>query len=247
MVTMQISTEGKIGIGLALFGLLGGGAIVVFPDQTWIGWSMIAVALVGFMWLTLHHLKIGQWPMLAAGIGTMIFLGWLTWFLHSIGLTLPGQISMADGTTVQLGPRKRDKIPPAAIATSLNILFGPESVKPKEIQSHNIEWQAIEQVATGYNKKYSIINQLGTYDAQAFACLGNNNVYDEKCWEKYTYKKLELVLSFEKPITFKNIKIDKVQGGAVPKWNKVIMTETDAVLKFDYYPSDTLLNIEAVE
>lgn len=54
---MQISSEGKIGISLALVGLLGGGAIVRYPDQAWIGTAMMAVAVLGIALLILHHYR----------------------------------------------------------------------------------------------------------------------------------------------------------------------------------------------
>ena len=54
---MQISTEGKIGLSLALVGLFGGGAIVRYPDQAWIGTAMMVVAVLGFLLLGLHHYR----------------------------------------------------------------------------------------------------------------------------------------------------------------------------------------------
>ena len=53
---MHISDEGKIGIVLALIGLAGAGAIMVAPQQLWIGWSLIALALPGFFWLLYNHM-----------------------------------------------------------------------------------------------------------------------------------------------------------------------------------------------
>jgi hypothetical protein len=63
---MQISPEGKIGIALTLLGLAGGGAIVIAPNQVWIGWVMIAVAVIGLVLLVLHHFGIGL------GIGRLL-------------------------------------------------------------------------------------------------------------------------------------------------------------------------------
>ena len=54
---MQISTEGKIGITLTLVGLLGGGAIMRYPDQAWIGTAMMAVAVFGFACLVWHYFR----------------------------------------------------------------------------------------------------------------------------------------------------------------------------------------------
>jgi len=55
---MQISSEGKIGIALALIALAGSGAIVIAPNQVSIGWGMIAVAVVGCILLVLHHFEV---------------------------------------------------------------------------------------------------------------------------------------------------------------------------------------------
>jgi len=52
---MQISGEGKIGIALALLALFGAGAIVIWPQNEWIGWVLIAIAVVGFVILGLYH------------------------------------------------------------------------------------------------------------------------------------------------------------------------------------------------
>jgi hypothetical protein len=52
---MAFSDEGKIGIGLGLLGLAGGGAIMVAPEQLWIGWTMIAVAASSGTALLVYH------------------------------------------------------------------------------------------------------------------------------------------------------------------------------------------------
>ncbi len=52
---MYISDEGKIGIGLGLLGLGGGGAIMVAPQQLWIGWMMFSLAASGGVALLIHH------------------------------------------------------------------------------------------------------------------------------------------------------------------------------------------------
>jgi hypothetical protein len=57
---MQISAEGKIGIAIGLIALAGGGAIMIFPDQFWIGETMMAIAAIGGVWLGLHHFGIRQ-------------------------------------------------------------------------------------------------------------------------------------------------------------------------------------------
>lgn len=55
---MQTTSEGKIGIALGLFGLVGGGAIMIAPNQVWIGWVMIAVAAIGLILLAAHHFPV---------------------------------------------------------------------------------------------------------------------------------------------------------------------------------------------
>jgi hypothetical protein len=163
---------------------------------------------------------------------------------------IPGPTNGADQgekTKVAIGPRRRETVIDAApIPTSLRILFGPNGVQPKEIRSQNIEWQAIEQAYEGYAQKYSPVAPI-PFDAQAWACLQNSSKVDERCWEKYSYKTLKLVLSFAKPITFKKISVETIQGGMVPTWEQVIMTETDAVLEFSRYPEDKLLDIKAID
>ena len=55
---MAISSEGKIGIGLTLLFGLGGGAVVVAPQQLWIAWTIIAISLTGLVILGIYHF----WP-----------------------------------------------------------------------------------------------------------------------------------------------------------------------------------------
>jgi hypothetical protein len=167
----------------------------------------------------------------AIALGILLFLG---------GMGFQSWRSVPDfsvnGTKVELGPRKREAIPSTPIPTSVKILFGPTSVAPKELQSQNVEWQAIEETAV-------TPKQFNSGDPQAVDCL----LYfrRDECWTKH--RMLELVLSFQKPITFKNVKIETLQGGETPKWTQAIMTETDAVLRFEYYPEDKLLNIQATD
>jgi hypothetical protein len=56
VIAMQISAEGKIGIALGLVGLAGAGAMMVFPQDIEIGWVLIAIAVIGFIWLAINHL-----------------------------------------------------------------------------------------------------------------------------------------------------------------------------------------------
>jgi hypothetical protein len=52
---MAISTEGKLGLLVGLLGVGGGGAIMIWPDHTEIGWAMIAVAGCGGAALGWYH------------------------------------------------------------------------------------------------------------------------------------------------------------------------------------------------
>lgn len=53
---MRLSGEAKLGL-LATFGTAAGGALVpLFPTQTWIGWSVLALSLIGAIAVGLHHL-----------------------------------------------------------------------------------------------------------------------------------------------------------------------------------------------
>jgi hypothetical protein len=58
---MHFSTEGEISIGLGLLALLGSDAIMIFPTHLWIGWTMVAAAIAGFLLLVLEHC--GLWAM----------------------------------------------------------------------------------------------------------------------------------------------------------------------------------------
>jgi len=207
-------------------------------------------ALLFFYWLSHFKLfiRVRAWarkqaskPLVRYGsiivVGCLLFLGgigfqnWLSPFISTTG------------TKVELGPRKRAAIPAAPIPTSLRILFGPASVAPKELQSKNVEWQAIEGTASAPKYANALISMSPSQ--QALACTFNPYTDPDACFVRY--KTLELVLSFEKPVTFKKIKIEAIQGGEVPRWKQVILTETDAVLRFDSYPADKLLDIEVTD
>jgi hypothetical protein len=55
---MAISTEGKIGIALTLLFGVGGGAVIVAPEQqVWIGWVMIGFSLLGLVVLGINHVS----------------------------------------------------------------------------------------------------------------------------------------------------------------------------------------------
>ncbi|AZG76288.1 hypothetical protein [Methylocystis rosea] len=94
---MAISVEGKIGIFLGLFGLLGTGAIMIAPQHTEIGWGLIAFSAIGFATLWAHHIGARQ-KMLAAtgmvffGVGFFLCLAW--YFL------LPVSSSIAIGSLI---------------------------------------------------------------------------------------------------------------------------------------------------
>jgi hypothetical protein len=55
VAAMLISVEGKFGILLGLIGLAGAGAIMIAPEHTEIGWTLIVVAVVGGGFLAYHH------------------------------------------------------------------------------------------------------------------------------------------------------------------------------------------------
>jgi hypothetical protein len=55
---MQISAEGEIGICLGLRGILGPGAIMIYPTRLWIGRIMIVTAVAGLLLLGFQHFEI---------------------------------------------------------------------------------------------------------------------------------------------------------------------------------------------
>jgi len=82
-----ISSEGKIGIVIGLLALAGGGAIMVFPDQLLIGWAMIAVAVIGGIWLALFHFEVNRLKTaiaIAVGIAMWGCAAWYYWPSYKI-------------------------------------------------------------------------------------------------------------------------------------------------------------------
>src|SRR5258708_6713844 len=88
---MRISAEGKIGIGLGLVGLGGAGAVMVWPEHTWIGWVLMVVAAVGGVALSIHHfgerwntgIKIAAF---FSGVFVIAIVGWTAWFFWPVTL-----------------------------------------------------------------------------------------------------------------------------------------------------------------
>lgn len=71
---MHITSEGKIGILLALVGLLGSGAIMIAPEKLWIGWSLISFAALGGVALGFHHF--------GRGFAFLFVVAGVLWFDH---------------------------------------------------------------------------------------------------------------------------------------------------------------------
>jgi hypothetical protein len=91
---MQISGEGKIGIGLGLLSLAGAGAIVIAPQHTEIGWGMIAVAAIGAILLGYHHFdnrmeRRGSIFLIVAIVCAVIFDSWYFWTTYRSQPTPP--------------------------------------------------------------------------------------------------------------------------------------------------------------
>jgi hypothetical protein len=73
---MQISTEGKVGIGLGLLAMAGGGAAVKWPTHDEIGIAMMAFAAIGGMLLAINHFGLsGRWRMFPFGRADISFRG----------------------------------------------------------------------------------------------------------------------------------------------------------------------------
>jgi hypothetical protein len=79
---MQISSEGKIGIGLTLAFGLGGGATVTFPEQRWIGAIIVLVSTIGLILLAISYFSHGKarmGPLTLMIVGGAAFCGGVIW------------------------------------------------------------------------------------------------------------------------------------------------------------------------
>ena len=93
---MRISGEGKFGILIGLVSMAGAGLIMLAPDRPWIGWGLVAIALVGAIVLLFHHLyeSLGRRRALAAML--MIF-GGITFFAGAIWYGLETEKKVGSG------------------------------------------------------------------------------------------------------------------------------------------------------
>jgi hypothetical protein len=82
---MRISGEATLGILLTLIFALGAGAAVRYPDQSWIGTCIMAVAAISLVLVAAHHLcverhnKTLSLAVVSIGIATILLLSWLCW------------------------------------------------------------------------------------------------------------------------------------------------------------------------
>jgi hypothetical protein len=137
---------------------------------------------------------------------------------------------------------------PTSIPTSMLILFGGGADAPKVLEAKNTKWQFFSYdyysyVPTDITLPTNVAEKQCGVDgtpANYFGVMGR----PLNC--QYKSKKLIILLSFEKPVTFRKLKID-AGGKAFTSWKQEAMTESYAVLAFEYYPTGSLLNIEAAE
>jgi hypothetical protein len=126
---MGISSEGKIGIGLTLLGLLGAGIMSVAPLSYGVeaGWIMIAVAVVGGAMLGIHHFLpsvkrmhshrrnrvVPLIGMLVSATTLLVFAAWYFWPVPNpvaVAAIMPNQIPSAPAPDpVQEGESKLNK------------------------------------------------------------------------------------------------------------------------------------------
>ncbi len=52
---MRINPEGKIGLFLGLIGVFGAGAPMIWPESKLLGWALLSISGIGFVWLAIHH------------------------------------------------------------------------------------------------------------------------------------------------------------------------------------------------
>jgi hypothetical protein len=80
-------TEAKTGIFLALLSLAGVGARTVFPQHKEIGWGLIVISIIGFIFLAFHHYRLGfrsSSPIFGTVLLGIIFIGFPAGFIiHS--------------------------------------------------------------------------------------------------------------------------------------------------------------------
>ena len=81
-----ISTEGKLGILLSLIGIGGAGALFVFPHPyaDYVGWSLIAMAVVGLVLMAIYHFaRTSRAMVIAVAIAVTAAMLWLDYWYYS--------------------------------------------------------------------------------------------------------------------------------------------------------------------
>jgi hypothetical protein len=136
---------------------------------------------------------------------------------------------------------------PTPTPTSIRILFGDSGDAPKVLEANNTKWQFF-----AYDGYSSMLAPLFTNPGES-PCSGDGILTSSTgsfgagvrfC--EYKFKRLNILLSFTKPVTFTKVKITS-DGSAFRSGEQKAMTESYAVIAFTSYPRGTLLDIEAAE
>ena len=123
---------------------------------------------------------------------------------------------------------------PAEIATSLRLQFDA-SGKAIEIDRKNLTWRVLETDGPGVPVKAPMYGDCADGEPPfvykpwlpPLITAGSSNLFDPGyCLEKS--KNFVFVLVFEKPISFKKIKLN-AQGARLPEWDNKVITDQLAV------------------
>jgi hypothetical protein len=204
---MQISGEGKIGIGLGLLSLAGTGAIVIAPQHTEIGWAMIALAAAGAILLGYHHFgnrmeRRGSVYLIWVIIGAVSFDCWYFWIRSPPPApTLPATAGIAKARAPQQPAPPAPK--PAWVTPEESeqqkqlgrtlLIYSPEDVLEFWVKGQNVgiyfhQWIKIDYPAaatpepeTREKKDYYVV-KMNINSASLFSHGSISAYFDAKKW-----------------------------------------------------------------
>jgi hypothetical protein len=161
-IPMQISSEGKIGILLTLFGLAGAGAMEIAPEKLWIGWSLIGFAVLGSFALGFHHFR-GRFVVVLLAAGAMCFDAWYYSNVLNVATLSPRMPPVVPSTRPEPATPK-----PQLVSTWQKLILICDKPKPAKEPSR-------KEMQAGLDKFVDVMKKVFGYKAKG--TLGDGQEY----------------------------------------------------------------------
>jgi len=151
---MQISLEGKLGLGLGLIAMAGAGAMEVAPDKLWLGWSLITTAAIGSVALGFQHFKSRFFIVLLAA-GVLWFDGWF--YSDVLDVATPASQPAPTPTAMLSSSPTPPNPKPRMVSTYQKMIFVCDKPKPEKGPSKKERQEKLDQYVDLMKKVFGYI------------------------------------------------------------------------------------------